>query len=133
MNDSATELIAAQKILSDGLAGSVRFEIAKANANGAYAEGCRLLAPWMLKEIEEQCKIIGIENKQNERQATRSHVPYYRKPVMMHHCFEMIFGEGCWQDEDFIEDVLKHHPELRCKVKYGTKGQEYVTPTRKKQ
>jgi hypothetical protein len=124
--DSSTELLFAQKVLSEGLAGSVRFELAKKSEEGAYAAGLRLLAPWMIQAIQEQCKIIGIENRANERQATASHVPYYRKPQLMHDCFELIFGEGCWQDEDFVEDTLKHHPELRCKVKYGIHGQEYV-------
>ena len=79
--------------------------------------------------IEDECKLIGIENKL-DRQATRSHVPYYRRGMYMTFIYELLFGEGCWQDDDFVEDTLKHHPELRCKVKYGTKGQEYVSPRR---
>ncbi len=42
--------------------------------------------------------------------------------------FEEIYGQGCWQDKDFMEDVLKHHPELRIRVKRGIRGQEYLRP-----
>lgn len=125
MSEEADNLAYAQKVLSEDMPRHLQFEIAKSSAEGAFAYGQRLLAPWMIARIDMECKIIAIENQQ-DRQATNSHVPYYRKPEFMHHCYEVIFGDGCWQDEDFVEDTLKHYPGLRCKVKYGTKGQEYV-------
>jgi hypothetical protein len=127
VSQESDNLAYAQKVLMADMPRHLQFEIAKTSEGGAYAAGLRLLAPWMLERIRVECEVIGIENKANERQATRSHVPYYRKPQFMHDIFELIFGEGCWQDEEFVEDTLKHHPELRCKVKYGTKGQEYVS------
>jgi hypothetical protein len=126
VTEESVELIAARKILAEDAPRRLQFEIAKTSAGGAVAYGFRLLAPWMIERINKEAEVVGIQNRSNERQATQSHVPECRIPEFMYHCFEAVFGDGCWRDEDFREDTLRHYPMLRCKVKYGTKGQEYV-------
>jgi len=128
MSQEADFLAYAHKIVSEDAPKHLQLEIAKASKEGAFAYGRKLLAPWMKEMIDLEAQIISIENHQQERQATNSHVPYYRRGRYMTFCYEMVFGEGCWQDNDFVEDTLRHYPGLRCKVKYGTKGQEYVSP-----
>jgi hypothetical protein len=76
----------------------------------------------MHAEIRE----IGRQNRLIERKATSTHVPYCRIPPRVWRAFERIYGEGCWEDKDFMEDFLKHHPECRVIVKRGIRGQEYV-------
>lgn len=76
----------------------------------------------MFAEIEH----VGRENREIERCATNGFgLPYYRCPLSVRMRFEDLYGEGCWKDEAFVEDFLKHHPGLRVKVTRGTKGQEY--------
>lgn len=109
----------------------VRLAIAKSSALGAYKDACLLLAQNQvalmhseIREIERQNR--KIEASQEFKASNGLGYPYYRKPVLVHYFFEEIYGEGCWKDEDFVEDFLKHHPGLRIKVTRGTKGQEYV-------
>lgn len=104
----------------------VRLEIAKSSAFGAYKDACRLLAQHQVALMHEQIRQIGIENQSTDWQATRSHLPYFRVPPLVWHFFEAIYGEGCWQDEEFTEDFLKHHPECRVPVKRGINGMQYV-------
>lgn len=125
MSEEADNLAFAHKVLSADMPRKLQFEIAKTSREGAFAYGQKLLAPWMIARIKAEYEFVSIQNQQ-DRQATNSHVPECRIPEFMYHCYEVIFGDGCWRDKDFMEDTLRHFPGLRCKVKYGTKGQEYV-------
>jgi hypothetical protein len=104
----------------------VRFAIAKSSALGPYKEACLQLAQNQVAIMHEEIREIGRQNRRIERKATSSHVPYCRIPPTVWHYFESIYGEGCWKDNDFMEDFLKHHPECRIVVKRGIRGQEYV-------
>lgn len=106
----------------------VRFAIAKSGALGAYKDALQHLAQHQVALIHAAIEEVGRQNRiiEKESKATRAFLPYYRKPILLHDFFEVIYGEGCWQDEDFVEDVLRHHPELRINVKRGIRGQEYA-------
>jgi hypothetical protein len=104
----------------------VRLEIANSPALGWYREAWRLMAQEQQARLLAEIKQIGRENRRIERKATTTHVPYCRIPKGVWDQFEAIYGVGCWQDEDFMEDFLKHHPECRIIVKRGIRGQEYV-------
>jgi hypothetical protein len=84
------------------------------------------MAQEQVAEIHAEIRRIGIENRSVDWKATKTFVPYARIPERMHRMFEYEYGRGCWKDNDFLEDVLKHHPELRVPVKRGMHGQEYV-------
>jgi hypothetical protein len=106
----------------------VRFAIAKTGALGAYKDALQHLAQHQVALIHAAIREVGRQNRiiEKESKATRAFLPYYRKPLLLHDFFEAIYGEGCWKDNDFVEDVLKHHPELRINVKRGIRGQEYA-------
>lgn len=106
----------------------VRFAIAKSSALGAYKDALQHLAKRQVALIHAEIREVGRQNREIEKnsKACRAFLPYYRKPLILHDFFEVIYGEGCWQDEDFVEDVLKHHPELRINVRRGIRGQEYA-------
>ncbi len=106
----------------------VRFAIAKSSALGPYRDACLLLAQNQVALMHAEIRQIGRENRRIERKATSTHIPYCRIPQLLWDFFEEIYGQGCWQDKDFMEDVLKHHPELRIRVKRGIRGQEYLRP-----
>jgi hypothetical protein len=126
VSEESDNLAYASKVLMGDAPARLQFEIAKSSAEGAVAYGLRRLAPWMIARIQAEYEFVSIRNQQNERQATRSHCPEATIPEFMYHCYEAVFGEGCWRDKDFMKDTLEKFPGLRCKVKYGTKGQEYV-------
>jgi hypothetical protein len=106
----------------------VRFAIAKTVALGAYRDALQHLAQNQVALIHAAIREVGRQNRKIEKEskATRAFLPYYRKPLLLHDFFEAIYGEGCWKDNDFVEDVLKHHPELRINVRRGIRGQEYA-------
>jgi hypothetical protein len=104
----------------------IRLEIAKSSELGPYREACKLLAQQELVEMHKEVELVSIENQSTDWQATRTYIPAYRIPLGMYRKMEGIFGLGCWQDRDFVEDTLKHHPGLRINVKRGIHGQQYV-------
>ena len=104
----------------------IRLELAKTSALGPYREACKLLAQRELEEIHKEIEFVSLENSIIDWKATRTHIPEYRIPISMYEKMEAIFGQGCWQDKDFVEDTLRHHPGLRVKVKRGIHGQQYV-------
>jgi len=128
--DAALDFVveAGPRAFTDDLPKILRLEIAKSSALGAYREACKRIAQAEIEEIHRQIAIVSKENRILEKTAhhTRSHTPAYRIPVMMWLKMEDIYGVGCWRDNDFIEDTLKHHPGLRINVKYGTRGQELL-------
>ena len=107
---------------------SVRFEIAKSSALGPYKDACLLLAQRQVALMHEAIKQTGRENRSIERKATSSHIPHCRIPLLVWDFFEAIYGDGCWQDKDFMDDFLHHHPECKIVVKRGIHGQEYLRP-----
>jgi hypothetical protein len=117
---------AGPRLFDPDLPKHLRFEIAKRSAFGAYNDALQCLAQHQVRLMHEQIAIVGRENRTTDWQATRTHIPHARIPQLLWDFFEAIYGQGCWQDNDFMEDVLKHHPELRVKVKRGIRGQEYV-------
>lgn len=119
---------AGPRALDPDLPKHLRFEIAKASALGAYRDACLHLAQAQVAIMHEQIRQIGRENRRIERKATPTHIPYCRIPQLVWDFFESIYGQGCWKDEDFMEDFLKHHPECRIRVKRGIRGQEYLRP-----
>jgi len=104
----------------------LRFEIAKTHACGPYMDAVMELAQNQVAIMHAEIRQVGRENRRIERKATSTHIPHCRIPQLVWEFFEAIYGDGCWQDNDFMEDVLKHHPELRINVKRGIHGQEYV-------
>jgi hypothetical protein len=107
---------------------NVRLEIAKSTGLSYYKEAAKKIAEEQWLRIKHAVFMTGLENRliEKDAHATRSHIPHCRIPLEMHQAFEAIWGQGCWKNDDFLEDTLKHHPELRINVKYGTKGQEYA-------
>lgn len=106
---------------------SVRLEIAKSSSLGPYKESLKLVAQEELKLLHHEIRQISRENARTDWKAMNGFgVPYARFPPRLIEHFKMLYGEECWPDTEFIEDILKHHPGLRVKVKYGTRGQEYV-------
>jgi hypothetical protein len=106
----------------------VRFAIAKTQSWGAYREALMHLAQNQVAIMHAQIRQVGRENRRIEHKATSSHIPHCRIPCLVWEFFESIYGEGCWKDNDFMEDFLKHHPECRIRVKRGIRGQEYLRP-----
>jgi hypothetical protein len=109
----------------------VRLEIAKLDPDGPYRIAVRELSQDRVAHMHRLIDLVSQDNRRIE--ATQEFkacnglgYPWYTKPVEVHHYFEALYGTGCWQDEDFVEDFLKHHPGLRIKVTRGTKGQQYV-------
>lgn len=109
----------------------LRFEIAKSSALGAYTEAVGMLLQDQVARMHAQIKQIGRENRRIERKATSTHIPYCRIPQLVWDFFEAIYGDGCWKDNDFMEDFLKHHPGCRIVVKRGIRGQEYVNGSKR--
>lgn len=103
----------------------VRFAIAKSSALGAYKNACLQLAQNQVAMMHAEIRQIGRENRRIERKATSTHIPHCRIPILVWDFFEEIYGQGCWKDNDFMEDFLRHHPECRINVKRGIRGQEY--------
>jgi hypothetical protein len=106
----------------------VRLAIAKSSALGPYRDALKDLAQRQVALIHAEIARVSRENREIEKhsKACRAFIPYYRKPLLLHAWMEVCYGEGCWADEDFVEDVLKHHPGLRINVKRGIRGQEYA-------
>jgi hypothetical protein len=104
----------------------IRLEIAKSSELGPYREACKLLAQQEIVEMHKEIELVSIENQSTDWQATRTYIPAYRIPLGMYLKMEGIYGKGCWQDKDFVEDTLKHHPGLSITVKRGIHGQQYV-------
>jgi hypothetical protein len=108
----------------------VRFAIAKSSQLGPFREALQCLAQKQVALMHQLIGQVSRENAAIDWKSAGSHVPYFRVPQLMWDFFEAIYGEGCWQDEDFVEDTLKHHPGLRVVVKRGSKGQQYVNGRR---
>lgn len=104
----------------------IRLELAKTSVAGPYLDACKLLAQHELEEIHREIEFVSLQNSTIDWMATGTHIPEYRIPVSMWEKMQAIFGEDCWQDKDFVEDTLKHHPGLRVIVKRGIHGQQYV-------
>jgi hypothetical protein len=109
----------------------LRLEIAKSSVLGPYREACRQFAQSQVALMHKEIAALSEENRRIEQSqefmATNGlGYPYYRKPVSVHYLFEELYGYGCWQDEGFVEDFLKHHPGLRIRTTRGTRGQEYA-------
>ena len=120
-------LEAGPRALTPHVSASVRLEIAKSSELGPYKESLKLLAQEQQAQIWREIEAISAENHRIDWKASNGlGVPYARFPPLLIEHFKLLYGEECWPDEDFIEDILKHHPGLRCKVKRGTRGQEYV-------
>ena len=102
-----------------------RLALAKSSQHGAYWEALRLMAAqevaYMHAEIDFVCKRIAA----TDWQATRAFIPYCQIPITAREKMRDIYGPDCWDDNDFLEDFLDHHPGLRIKVKRGIHGQEY--------
>lgn len=106
---------------------SVRLEIARSSQLGFYREALKTLAQNEVALIHAEIRAIGQENRRTERKAVNGiGVPYARFPLRLIEHFKMMYGDDCWPNEEFMEDCLKHHPELRIKVTRGTRGQEYA-------
>ena len=117
---------AGPRAFTEDLPKHLRLEIAKSKAHGAYKDALLHLAQNQVALMHAEIRQIGRENRRIERKATSTHIPYCRIPQLVWDFFEVIYGEGCWKDNDFMEDFLKHHPECRIIVKRGIRGQQYV-------
>jgi hypothetical protein len=105
----------------------IRRVIAQSTSLGYFKTALLTLAIAEQAEIFREIDRISRENRMIEWQAKDGiGVPAYRLPPALYLRFEDIYGVGCWQDEDFVEDTLRHHPGLRIEVKRGVNGQEYV-------
>jgi hypothetical protein len=126
--DPAVDLLleAGPRAFTPDVSEEVRLEIAKAPLLGWYREALRLMSQNQQAMLFEEIRQIGRENRRIERKATSTHLPYCRIPRGVWDQFEAIYGAGCWKDDDFMEDFLKHHPECRIIVKRGIRGQEYA-------
>lgn len=109
----------------------MRLEIAKLDPEGPYRMALRELSQSRVAHLHHLIDLLSADNRRIE--ATEEFkacdglgYPWYRKPAEVHDYFEALYGVGCWQDEDFVNDFLKHHPGLRIKVTRGTRGQQYV-------
>jgi hypothetical protein len=119
-------LEAGPRAFTPAVSASVRLEIAKSSELGPYRDSLKLMAQNELALLHHEIEQISRENHATDWKASKIGVPYARFPPRLIEHFKMLYGEACWPDDEFIEDILKHHPGLRVKVKYGTKGQEYV-------
>lgn len=126
--DFVTE--AGPKTLTPLVSASVRLELARLNKQGMYQvffddlkkQGQEQAAQW-LRDVAR----ISYENANADFKASDGMgIPYARFPVGTDLIINGLYGEGAWPDKDLLEAILKEHPGLRCKVKYGTRGQEYV-------
>ena len=121
-------LEAGPRTFTDDLPKHLQLEIAKNSALGPYLEAVKKMAQTEIAEIHREIDRVSIENRLIEKhsKATRTHIPHCRIPASMWLKMEDIYGQGCWKDENFMEDTLRHHPGLRINVKRGIRGQEYV-------
>lgn len=103
---------------------SVRLEIAK-QTDGAYREVLKELAQQEWAAIKAEIECISIENAATDWKAMKFGYPYARFPQGLIEKFKAMYGEECWPDEEFIEDILRHHPGLRCNVKRNSRGLEW--------
>lgn len=108
----------------------VRAAIARTPSLGWYRQALVGMAQaeqaQMFAEVEQVCaENRAIENTQEFKAVNGLGYPYYRCPLSVRLRFEDLYGIGCWQHNDFVEDFLKHHPGLRLKVTRGTRGQQY--------
>lgn len=119
-------LEAGPRMFGPDLPAHARETIAKSAALGNYRGAVKRMAQAELAEMHREIEFVSRQNREIEFKATDGlGVPEYRIPVSVHFKMEALFGTGCWQDEDFVEDFLKHHPGLRINVTRGTRGQEY--------
>jgi hypothetical protein len=124
-------LEAGPRAFTPDLTQALRLEIAKAGKHGPYMDALLCLAQHQVALIHAAIAAVSADNRRIEateefKAANGLGCPWYRKPQLLHDFFEAIYGDGCWQDKDFVEDVLKHHPGLRIKVTRGTRGQQYL-------
>jgi hypothetical protein len=104
----------------------VRDEIAQSSSLDWYKNALTLIAQEQRRQMFSDIRAIGRENRRTERKAINGlGLPYARIPFSVIELFKALYGEDCWKDADFMEDFLKHHPECKFRVKYGTRGQEY--------
>lgn len=127
MDAPALAALGPKCFISEFATPEMRMEIARSQSLSWYREGIKVIAQdeqaQMLAEVANVCR----ENREMESKASNGlGLPYYRCPLSVRLRFEDIYGEGCWNDEAFVEDFLKHHPGLRLKVTHGTRGQEYA-------
>jgi hypothetical protein len=124
-------LEAGPRALTPDLPHEVRFEIGKLDPAGPYMCAVRAFSQDRIAHLHHLIDLVSAENRRIEateefKASNGLGYPWYRKPVELHYLFEAEYGIGCWEDENFVEDVLKHHPGLRINVRRGTRGQEYV-------
>jgi hypothetical protein len=125
--DPAPLLEAGPRALVD-LPKMFRLELAKSSALGPYREAAKSLSQAELAEIHREIEFVSKQNREIEKTAhhTRSHYPESRIPMSMWIKMEDIYGKGCWEDHDFMQDTLQCHPGLRIRIKYGVRGQELL-------
>jgi len=109
----------------------LRLEIAKLDSDGPVIAAMRKLSRDRVAHMHRLIDLVSQDNRRieatEEFKATNGlGYPWYRKPAEVHHYFEALYGQGCWEDEAFVNDFLKHHPGLRIRVTRGTRGQQYV-------
>lgn len=131
--DAVTDFVldAGPRTFGPDLPAHVREEIAKAPALAWYRRALLIMKQDALARMHAAIARTAQENRQiessQEFKATNGlGYPESRIPVDVWFQMEDLWGPGCWRDDKFREDFLKHHPELRLKITRGTKGQEYA-------
>lgn len=124
-------LEAGPRTFGPDLPAHVREEIAKSPALGWYRRALLTMKQFAVKQMHDSIARTAAENRQIENTAEFKACdglgyPQMRIPVDVWFQMEDLWGPGCWKDDKFREDFLKHHPELRLKVTRGTRGQEYA-------
>jgi hypothetical protein len=106
----------------------VRLEIAKSKSLSWYKQALIKLARRQRKMMFAEIREIARQNRRIEKEMKACNglgLPDSRIPMGVYLLFESMYGHGCWKWPGFREDFLKHHPELRLRVRRGTRGQEY--------
>ncbi len=106
----------------------VRLEIAKSKSLSWYKDALVRLARRQRKVMFDEIREVARQNRRLEKEMKACNgigLPDSRIPLGVYLLFEAMYGHGCWKWPGFREDFLKHHPELRLRVRRGTRGQEY--------
>lgn len=131
--DPITDFVldAGPRVFGPDLPLHVREEIAKSPTLGWYRRALLIMKQEAVAQMHASIARTAeenrlIENTQEFKACDGIGYPKMRIPVDVWYQMEDIWGVGCWKDDDFQEDFLKQHPELRLKITRGTKGQQYV-------